>query len=96
MTVKKNKEKGAFLRQCVGCGKRTNKNELIRIAKSPQGIVSIDFDSSSDGRGAYVCKNEDCIKKAAKNGRLNKTLRQTVPDYIYENLKLLADTNVYK
>ena len=94
MTVKPKREKGAFLRQCVGCGKRAHKSEFIRIAGTSDGMVSIDVNSSQGGRGAYLCRDEACLKKAIKNGRLSKTLRMPVPDSIYENLKITADKNV--
>ena len=92
--MKKKREKGAFLRQCVGCGKRAHKSEFIRIAATADGIVAIDEKSSLGGRGAYLCKDEACLKKAIKNGRMSKTLRINVPDEIYENLKSTADKNV--
>ena len=92
--MKPKREKGAFLRQCVGCGKRAHKSEFIRIAKTFDGTVVVDENSSLGGRGGYICRDAVCLKKAIKNGRLNKTLRTTVPDNIYENLKITADKNV--
>ncbi len=82
------KEKGAFLRQCVGCGKRSQKNEFIRIARTPAGEIVIDGVPSVGGRGAYICNNEECLKKAIKNGRLSKNLKAEVPESIIEQLKI--------
>ena len=89
--MKKNKEKGAFLRQCVGCGKRGLKNEFIRIAKTPDGRIVIDGIQSFGGRGAYICNNSECLKKAIKNGRLSKNLRSEVPETIIKELKLVTN-----
>lgn len=89
--MKKSKEKGAFLRQCVGCGKRGLKNEFIRIAKTPDGRIVIDGIQSSGGRGAYICNNSECLKKAIKNGRLSKNLRSEVPETIIKELKLVTN-----
>ena len=92
--MKPKREKGAFLRQCVGCGRRAHKSEFIRIAKTSDGTVAVDENMSLGGRGCYLCRDAACLKKAIKNGRLNKTLRMTVPDQIYENLKITADGKV--
>ena len=92
--MKPKREKGAFLRQCVGCGKRAHKSEFIRIAKTADGTIAVDENASMGGRGGYICKDHSCLKKAIKNGRLNRTLRTSVPDQIYDNLKITADKNV--
>jgi predicted RNA-binding protein YlxR (DUF448 family) len=89
--MKKSKEKGAFLRQCVGCGKRGLKNEFIRIAKTPDGKIVIDGIPSSGGRGAYICNDAECLKKAVKNGRLSKNLRSEIPETIINELKLVTN-----
>ena len=85
------KEKGAFLRQCIGCGKRALKNEFIRIARTTDGEIIIDGTPSVGGRGAYICRNEECLKKALKNGRLSKNLRVEVPETVYQKLKITLD-----
>ena len=91
--MKKNKEKGAFLRQCVGCGKQGLKNEFIRIARTKNGEIVVDGSQSHGGRGAYICNNAECLKKALKNGRLAKNLRADIPETVLETLKLTADDN---
>ena len=91
--MKKTKEKGAFLRQCVGCGKRGLKNEFIRIAKTPSGEIVIDGTPSVGGRGAYICNNTECLKKSLKNGRLAKNLRAEIPESILQTLKLKTEEN---
>jgi predicted RNA-binding protein YlxR (DUF448 family) len=91
--MKKNKEKGAFLRQCVGCGRQGLKNEFIRIAKTPSGEIVIDGTPSVGGRGAYICNNSECLKKALKNGRLSKNLRSEIPETILKSLKTASEDN---
>lgn len=51
-------------RQCVGCREMKDKRALIRAVKSPQGEVSLDFTGKKPGRGAYVCPNSECLKRA--------------------------------
>ena len=53
------------LRQCLGCREMKPKRELVRVVRAPDGSVSLDFKGKSPGRGAYVCPNEECLKKAA-------------------------------
>ena len=54
------------LRKCTGCGQSFPKRDLIRVVRSPEGDVSLDFTGKKSGRGAYVCKNAQCFKKARK------------------------------
>lgn len=56
-------------RQCVGCREMKDKRALIRAVKSPQGEVSLDFTGKKPGRGAYVCPNSECLKRARKSPR---------------------------
>ncbi len=54
------------LRQCTGCGEMKPKKELVRIVKSPEGIISLDRSGKANGRGAYICRNAECYRKAVK------------------------------
>lgn len=83
------RQKGAKIRMCVACGKRSVKDEAdyIRIVLPKDGIPSIDRDGTSQGRGAYVCRNADCIRKLCKSRRLSRVLRGNIPDSIYEQLR---------
>lgn len=56
---------------CTGCGEMHDKRELVRVVKSPDGEVSLDLTGKKSGRGAYVCKNPECLKKARKRELLN-------------------------
>ena len=58
------------MRQCVGCREMRPKRELVRVVKSPEGAITLDFKGKAPGRGAYVCPNADCLKKARKSKAL--------------------------
>lgn len=75
------------MRQCTGCREMKPKRELIRVVKSPEGEISLDFKGKAQGRGAYVCPNIDCLKKARKSKTLDKSLDITIPAEIYEQLE---------
>ena len=60
------------LRMCTGCGESKPKKELIRVVKSPDGIISLDFTGKKSGRGAYVCPDIQCLKKARKASQFSK------------------------
>ena len=54
------------MRQCVGCREMRPKKELVRVVKSPEGTISLDFRGKAPGRGAYLCPNPECLKKAIR------------------------------
>lgn len=74
-------------RQCVGCRESFEKRDLIRIIKTPEGEVKLDATGKSNGRGAYLCKNAECLKKARKSQGLNRSLKMAIPDEIYDQLE---------
>ena len=71
------------MRHCTGCGAELPKKELIRIVRSPDGVISVDGNGKSSGRGAYICKKASCLSKAAKTGRLGRSLGVQIPDDVY-------------
>lgn len=73
-------------RRCVGCNETKPKSELIRVVRDPNGGVSIDFKGKKSGRGAYICPNSECFKKAVKSKRLDRNLDVSVPEEIIEEL----------
>ncbi|WP_141706109.1 RNase P modulator RnpM [Caloranaerobacter ferrireducens] len=81
------KKRKVPLRKCVGCNEQKPKKELVRIVKNKEGIVSIDLTGKANGRGAYICKNIDCLEKAVKGKKLNKALEIDIPQEIYIKLK---------
>ena len=74
-------------RKCIGCGEKKNKNELLRIVRSPDMTVSLDKTGKKAGRGAYICHSVECLKKARKNKRLEKNLDTAIPDEVYDALE---------
>lgn len=74
------------LRMCVACRNMLPKSELLRIVRSDGGL-SFDVTGKKSGRGAYVCKNPECIAKCAKKHFLDKAFGEKIPDEVYERLK---------
>ncbi len=74
-------------RLCNGCGEMKPKLELIRIVRSPEGEISLDTVGKASGRGAYICKNAECLKKAEKNGRIARTLEVAIPKDIFQKIE---------
>ena len=81
------KQKKIPMRKCNGCGEQKPKKELVRIVKSPEGEVSLDLTGKASGRGAYICKDVSCFKKARKSGRIATALECAIPDWIYEKIE---------
>ncbi len=81
------KQKKAPIRRCVGCMQAFEKKTLIRVVRSPEGEVSLDFTGKKSGRGAYVCRSAACLKKAIKSKRIEKNLGCAIPDEVYERLE---------
>ena len=75
------------LRMCTGCMEMKPKKELIRVVKSPEGEVSVDLTGKKSGRGAYVCKNTECLEKAFKTKRLSRNLDVVIDEEIYNRLR---------
>ena len=73
-------------RQCVGCRMMKNKKELIRILKTDEGII-IDDTGKKNGRGAQICPNAQCLKKAIENKGLERSFKMPVDKEVYDNLK---------
>lgn len=74
------------MRQCLGCREMKPKRELIRAVKSPEGEISLDFIGKSPGRGAYICRNSDCLKKAIKGRAFERALSSQIPKEVYDRL----------
>ena len=74
------------MRQCVGCREMKPKKELIRVVKSPEGQISLDFRGKAPGRGAYVCPDTACLKRAIKSKALERGFETQIPQEIYDGL----------
>lgn len=74
-------------RQCIGCGEMKNKKEMMRVIKDAESNISLDVTGKKNGRGAYVCFNEDCLKKAIKTKGLERSFKMSIDPSIYECLQ---------
>ena len=74
-------------RSCIGCNTKKDKKDLISIVKNKDGNISIDKTGKANGRGAYICNNVECLEKAIKSKRLEKTFEEKIDNEIYENLR---------
>ncbi len=74
------------MRQCLGCREMKPKRELLRVVRSPEGTVSLDLRGKANGRGAYVCCSEDCLKKAIKTKALSRALEAELPEDLPQQL----------
>ncbi len=74
-------------RMCVGCKTMRPKRELLRVVRSPEGEVSLDFTGKKSGRGAYVCYSLDCLDAALKGGRLKQALAVNIDEQVAEELR---------
>ncbi len=74
-------------RRCLGCQTSFPKKDLLRVLRTPEGEITIDFTSKKSGRGAYICKKSECLKKAKKTGALSRALECTISEEIYIDLE---------
>lgn len=73
-------------RMCIGCGEMKSKKEMIRVIRTKEGEMSIDFTGRANGRGAYICNTVECLKKAVKNHGLDRAFKTSVSKEIYDEL----------
>ncbi len=74
-------------RQCIGCRESKEKKELIRIVKTPEGEIQLDCTGRLNGRGAYLCDSEECLKKARRSNALSRSFKMAVPEEVYDELE---------
>ena len=72
------------MRQCLGCREMKPKRELLRVVRSPEGAVSLDLKGKANGRGAYVCRNSECLKKAIRSKAISRAFETEIPQEIYD------------
>lgn len=75
------------MRMCTGCGEMFDKRTLVRVVKSPDGEISLDLTGKKSGRGAYVCKNAECLKKARKKKAFERAFDVKIDDGVYEKME---------
>lgn len=74
-------------RRCTGCGEHFPKNTLIRVLRTPEGEVTLDLTGKKSGRGAYICKNVTCFKKARKARRIESSLECQISEELYNRME---------
>jgi hypothetical protein len=74
------------MRQCVGCQEMKNKKELMRVIKTAENEIVLDVTGKANGRGAYLCKDMNCILQAQKNRGLERSFKMSIPQNVYDNL----------
>lgn len=72
---------------CTGCGEMKAKKELVRVVRSKEGEISLDLTGKKSGRGAYVCPDLECLKKARKTKRIERSLDVKIPDELYDAME---------
>jgi uncharacterized protein len=75
------------MRMCTGCGEMKPKRELVRVVKNSEGEISLDLTGKAQGRGAYVCRSIDCLKKARKSRRIERSFKCRIPDELYDKME---------
>lgn len=80
------------LRQCVGCGEMKSKKELIRVLKTEEEGFVLDQTGKKNGRGAYICRNAECLKVAKKSKGLDRSFKMAVSDEVYDSLTKEIET----
>ena len=80
-------------RQCMGCRERKAKKEMIRVVRGTDGTVSLDFSGKLNGRGAYICPDSECLKKAHKAKSLERALEVPIPEEVYARLQKEMEGN---
>ncbi len=75
------------VRQCVGCMQMKGKKEMMRVLKTPEDEIVLDVTGKKNGRGAYLCKQKECLLKARKNKGLERSFKMSIPNEVYDNLE---------
>ena len=76
------------MRQCLGCNEHKPKRELIRVVRTPEGEVVADLTGKKNGRGAYLCPSDSCLRRVQKSKRAEKVLECAIPDEVYQSIAL--------
>lgn len=75
------------MRQCTGCREMKSKKEMMRVLKTAEDEIILDTTGKKNGRGAYVCFSMECLEKAIRSHGLERSLKASIPDEVYQNLK---------
>mgnify|MGYP002512255895 CR=1 FL=1 len=80
------------MRQCVGCGAMKSKKEMMRVLKTAEDEIVLDVTGKKNGRGAYICKNAECLKAAKKSKGLDRSFKMAVSEEVYDSLTKEIET----
>ena len=75
------------MRQCMGCNEHKEKPLLLRVVRSPEGEITLDFTGKKSGRGAYVCRDVECLRRVRKSRRIDRVLECEIPDAVWERME---------
>ena len=75
------------MRTCIAFREEKPKKEMLRVVRSSEGAISLDFSGKLPGRGAYICNSAECVKKLKKYRLLNKTFSADVPEEVYARIE---------
>ena len=75
------------MRRCLGCNEHKPKAELLRVVRDPEGGISLDFRGKKSGRGAYICRDVKCLKKARKSRRIDRDLECVISDEVWDAME---------
>lgn len=74
-------------RQCLGCNEHKPKKELLRVVRTPEGEIVLDFTGKRSGRGAYICRDVKCLRKARRASRIDRSLGVSIPCEVYDRME---------
>ena len=74
-------------RQCLGCNEHRPKMEMMRVVRTPEGEICLDFQGKMNGRGAYICRDAECLRKARKSHRIERNLTCEIPEEVYDRME---------
>ena len=75
------------VRQCLGCNEHKPKKEMLRVLRTPEGEITLDFTGKKSGRGAYICPKATCLKRARKSRRIDRALECNIPEEVYDAME---------
>ena len=81
------------MRQCMGCNEHKPKSELLRVVRDPEGGISLDFRGKKSGRGAYLCRDLKCLKRARKSRRIDRVLECEIPEEVWDTMEQEMEAN---
>ena len=74
-------------RRCIACNEQKEKNQLLRIVRTPEQLVEVDLTGKKNGRGAYICKSEECLNKIIKSKKLERSFEVEIKSDFYEEIR---------